>query len=333
LALRRTAAVPLLALAVTLAAPVPAAGAPPGADHPRTLHVASSARTTGDGSLSRPFPRIAQAVGAAEAGDTVLVGPGRYAELVTSARPGRPTAPIRIVGRPGAHLVGPGGIARGRLVSLLHDHVTVESLELSHANILVWVQGTRGVRVAGNRIHDAGGECVRLKDFAQHNEVAGNAIARCGRVRFDLARGSKNGEGVYIGTAPEQAGGWPDRSDGNLVHRNRIAPTAECVDVKEAASRNRVEHNRCAGSDDPDGAGFSSRGDRTTFRANISTRHAGAGIRLGGDRPTQGLHNAVVGNILADNAGYGLKVLRSPQGRIAANAFARNRRGRTNHRS
>jgi Right handed beta helix region len=263
----------------------------------------------------------------------VLVGPGRYAELVTSARPGRPTAPIRIVGRPGAHLVGPEGIARGRLVQLLHDHVTVESLELSHANILVWVQGTRGVRVAGNRIHDAGGECVRLKDFARHNEVAGNAIARCGRVRFDLARGSKNGEGVYIGTAPEQAGGWPDRSDANLVHRNRIAPTAECVDVKEGASRNRVEHNRCAGSDDPDGAGFSSRGDRTTFRANISTRHAGAGIRLGGDRPTQGLHNAVVGNILADNAGYGLKVLRSPQGRIAANAFARNRRGRTNHRS
>jgi hypothetical protein len=83
--------------------------------------------------------------------------------------------------------------------------------------------------------------------------------------------------------------------------------------VKEAASRNRVEHNRCAGSDDPDGAGFSSRGDRTTFRANISTRHAGAGIRLGGDRPTQGLRNSVVGNILADNAGYGLKVLRSPR--------------------
>jgi hypothetical protein len=100
LALRRTAAVPLLALAVTLATPAPATGAAPGGDHRRTLHVASSARAPGDGSLSRPFPRISQAVGAAEAGDTVLVGPGRYAELVTSARPGRPTAPIRILGGP-----------------------------------------------------------------------------------------------------------------------------------------------------------------------------------------------------------------------------------------
>ena len=113
------------------------------------------------------------------------------------------------------------------------------------------------------------------------------------------------------------------------MHHNRIAATAECVDVKEAARGNLVERNRCSGSDDPDGAGFSSRGDHTTFRDNVSTHHAGAGIRLGGDRRTQGVRNNVVGNTLSDNAGYGLKVLRRPQGQIAANTFARNRRGRT----
>ena len=90
--------------------------------------------------------------------------------------------------------------------------MTLQSLELSDANILVWVQGARGVRLLGNRLHDAGGECVRLKGHAQANEVASNVIARCGRVRFDLARGAKNGEAIYIGTAPEQSGGRPDRS-------------------------------------------------------------------------------------------------------------------------
>jgi hypothetical protein len=94
--------------------------------------------------------------------------------------------------------------------------------------------------------------------------------------------------------------------------------------------RNLVERNRCSGGGDPDGAEFSSRGDHTTFRSNISTRHAGAGIRLGRDGRTQGVRNNVVGNTLTDNAGYGLKVLRHPQGRIAGNTFARNRRGRTN---
>jgi hypothetical protein len=220
-----------MAAAVALGVPAPA-GDLAWSDHPRTLHVAADAAAPGDG---------------------VLVGPGRYAEEVRTVRPGRPAAPIRVLGRPGAHLVGPRGLARGRLVQVLHDHVTLQSLELSDANILVWVQGARGVRLLGNRLHDAGGECVRLKGHAQANEVASNVIARCGRVRFDLARGAKNGEAVYIGTAPEQSGGRPDRSNGNRVHHNRIAATAECVDVKEAALRNLVERNRCSGSDDPDG--------------------------------------------------------------------------------
>jgi hypothetical protein len=319
-------------LAAALAGPAPATSAP-ASDHPRTLYVSASASTPGDGSVASPYRLISQALASAVAGDTILVGPGTYAELVTTVRPGRPDAPIRIVGRHGAHLVGPRGAGRDRLVQVMHDDVTVESLELSDASKLLWVQGARGVRILGNRLHDAGGECVRLKDFAQHNEIADNLISRCGRVGFSLARHSKNGEGIYIGTAPEQATAGPDRSDGNWVHGNRIRPAAECVDVKEAARRNKVEHNRCTGSDDPDSAGFSSRGDFTTFRANISTHHAGAGIRLGGDMADQGLHNSVIGNILADNAGYGIKIMRFPQGRIAANIVRRNGKGPTNRKS
>jgi hypothetical protein len=305
----------VLAASVALAVPAPAPASPSGSDHPRTLHVARAAQAPGDGSSATPYPRITQALAVAMPGDTVLVG-----------------APIRVVGRPGAHLAGPHGRARGRLVQVLHDYVTVASLELSDANILVWVQGASHVRLLRSRLHDAGGEYVRLKGFAKANEVAGNVIARCGRARFNLATGTKNGEAVYIGTAPEQAGGRPDRSDGNRVHHNRIAATAECVDVKEASSGNLVERNRCSGGDDPDGAGLSSRGDHNSFRSNRSTGHAGAGIRLGGDRPGQGVRNDVVGNTLTDNTGYGLKVMRRPQGRITGNTFARNRRGRTNQR-
>jgi len=332
-AARAGAFLALAALAATLPGPAPAVGAATGGDRPRVLHVSGSAGAPGDGSAARPYRRISQALAVAVAGDTILVGRGRYAEPVTTVRPGRPDAPIRIVGWPGAHLVGTRGLRAGRLVQVLHDDVTVESLELSDASKLVWVQGARGVRILGNRIHDAGRECVRLKGSAKGNEIAGNLIGRCGRIGFSLARGEKNGEGVYIGTAPEQAGAGPDRSDGNWVHGNRITPAAECVDVKEEARGNRVEHNRCTGGDDPDGAGFSSRGDGTSFCANISTHHAGAGVRLGGDGPHQGLHNTVTGNILADNAGYGIKVMRAPQGRIAGNLARRNGKGPTNRRS
>jgi hypothetical protein len=201
----------VLAASVALAVPAPAPASPSGSDHPRTLHVARAAQAPGDGSSATPYPRITQALAVAMPGDTVLVGRGRYAEEVRTVRPGRPGAPIRVVGRPGAHLAGPHGRARGRLVQVLHDYVTVASLELSDANILVWVQGASHVRLLRSRLHDAGGEYVRLKGFAKANEVAGNVIARCGRARFNLATGTKNGEAVYIGTAPEQAGGRPLR--------------------------------------------------------------------------------------------------------------------------
>jgi hypothetical protein len=81
-----------LAAAVALGVPAPA-GDLTWSDHPRTLHVDADAAAPGDGSMARPYPRIALAVAAAVAGDTVLVGPGRYAEEVGKVRPGRPAAP------------------------------------------------------------------------------------------------------------------------------------------------------------------------------------------------------------------------------------------------
>ena len=59
-------------------------------------------------------------------------------------------------------------------------------------------------------------------------------------------------------------------------------------------------------------------------------RVASGRVRLGGDGRTQGVGDNVLANTLTGNAGYGLKVMRRPQGRIAGTTFARNRRGRTN---
>ena len=44
-------------------------------------------------------------------GDTVLVGPGRYAEEVRTVRPGRPGAPVRILGGQGPTWSGPAACA------------------------------------------------------------------------------------------------------------------------------------------------------------------------------------------------------------------------------
>lgn len=313
--------------ASTTVAPSPAVS-PSGAG--REWHVAAGAAEGGDGSAQRPLSTIAAGLAAARPGDTVRVGAGTYRTPVTTTKAGRPDAPIRIVGS-GARLEGEG---EGRLVQILHSHVTLEGFDLSNADKLVWVQEATGVRILGNVLHDAGGECVRLKYFAAGNEVAGNHIAACGLRNFDLGADRKNGEGIYIGTAPEQLDRnptrRPDASSLNRVHDNVISTPAECVDVKEAATGNVIERNLCTDGADPDGAGLSSRGRATVFAGNVSTGHAGAGIRLGGDNSNDGTLSVVRGNRLSGNRGYGLKVQRLPQGLICGNDAGGNQHGGTN---
>ena len=59
------------------------------------------------------------------------------------------------------------------------------------------------------------------------------------------------------------------------------------------------------------------------FRYNLSHDNKGAGIRLGGDTPADGLNNEVIGNTLLDNEGAGIKVMRLPQGTICGNRIER----------
>jgi hypothetical protein len=306
--------------------------APPGVllGNGRQWRVSAAAAPGGDGSAERPFRTIAEGLALAQAGDSVIVGPGTYRGRVATIRGGRPDAPLHLVGD-GARLEGDGD---GRLLQVLHSYVTLQGFHLSGADHLLWVQGAQGVRILQNHLAGAGGECMRLKYLSSGNEVAWNVIEDCGRRGFNLATGKKNGEGIYIGTAPEQLDRnpttVPDASNDNWVHDNVISPRAECVDVKEAATGNRIEGNTCRGSQDPDGGGFSSRGRATVFSENISVDGAGAGIRLGGDTEADGVLSVVRRNRLTGNKGYGVKVQRQPQALICGNDTAGNGQGPSN---
>lgn len=293
----------------------------------RTWWVSAGADDGGDGSPSRPFVAIGSALASAGPGDRVVVGAGTYGPFATT-RSGRPDAPIHVVGE-GARIEGRGV---GRVVEILHSYVTIENFDISQGDVLVRIVGVSGTRLIGNRLHDAGSECVRLRNGASDNELVGNQIERCGLRDFDLDADRKNGEGVYVGVAPEQLEeqAVADQSNRNWIHDNRFHVVAECVDIKEGARQNRVEDNHCTGGEDPEGAGFSSRGDETIFRGNVSTDQAGAGIRLGGDEDDQGLRNEVIGNELTDTRGYAVKVERFPQGLICGNEVGGNDAGLTN---
>lgn len=313
----------------------------------RSLHVADNAKPGGNGSAGTPFGGIQAALDAAQPGDTIRVAPGTYQGQLRTVRAGTEQKPIWLLGDrarivpPANGFPPPAAEANedddaGRLVTIGHDHIVLNGFDIGGGNKTLWIFKANYVRILHNSIHDSQGECVRVKYFSSHNEIAYNHVQRCGLSNFTPTAKVKNGEAVYVGTAPEQRGqknptSEPDQSNYNHVHDNDITPRAECVDVKEGARGNVIQRNTCQRGEDPNGAGFSSRGVGTSFIDNISRDHAGAGIRLGGDQPSDGIRSVVRGNRLISNRGVGLKVqTNEPQTAICDNVIENNAGGPSN---
>lgn len=314
-----------------------------------TYFVSPQGNDTNSGIVAAaPLASIQRALDLARPGDTVSLAAGAYQQDVRSTRDGREGASITVKGPPTAVLKGAGG---ARIFEINHDFWTLDgftidglhgdpNVKTSYRDKLLYVQGTQasdgvnGLKLLNMHFQNAGGECVRLRYFAQRNEVAHSTFVGCGVYDFRFADGGKNGEALYIGTAPEQRANGKnpdtavDQSNNNWVHHNTFDTRGnECVDIKEGSSANIVEYNSCTGQQDPESGGLDARGGGNTFRYNESFGNKGAGIRLGGDTVNDGLDNEVYGNKLHDNASGGIKLVRPRQRLICGNIIQNNKGG------
>lgn len=295
-----------------------------------------------------PLGTIQRAIELAQPGDAVVLAPGEYRQDIITVRSGDKGAPITVKGPREAIIKGNG---EDRVVEINHDYITlygftVDGLrgspeeEKGYRDKLVYVlgkepqDGVNGLRLLRMSIKNAGGECVRLRYFAHDNEIAFNDITNCGVHDFVFAAGGKNGEGIYVGTAPEQLkdGKNPttdrDESNGNWIHDNNFDTQGnECVDVKEGSSGNVIEKNKCTGQKDSESGGMGSRGSGNIFRDNEIFGNLGAGIRIGGDKKTDGVDNSICNNSIRDNRQGGIDFHIFPQGRICGNDFQNNDKG------
>jgi len=295
-------------------------------------------------SAESPLLTVQVALAKAEAGDAIRILPGEYLQDFSTVRSGEPGQPIRLIGVRGedgriAVIRGAGG---GHIVDIQHSHIWLEDLIINgligkasdfdgYRSKLVYVkggggtaQGLSGVRLLRLTLRNAGTECVRFKFSVSKSEVGESLLENCGVWDFRFDRGMKNGEAIYVGTAPEQLpDDYPDPHDlsnENWIHDNWFRTNgAECVDIKEGSSRNLIEKNDCSGQRDPDSGGISIRGHHNFVRENIGHDNVGAGIRLGGDLPTDGIQNEVVGNQIHDNRFAALKIMSHPQAKVCGN--------------
>lgn len=282
--------------------------------------------------IVRPGQSIQAALANAQPGASILVKPGVYTEKLTTFHSGTAKALITLWGEPGAVLAGSGD---GRLLEVKHDYYRVGGFEFKDADILLWMQEADHNTITKNFFHHAQGECIRAKYHSSHNVFSNNRVENCGREDFAGDGDGKNGEGIYLGTAPEQLEKNPtrevDKTNHNVIRHNVFKTNGnECVDIKEGSSSNVVEFNDCTGQKEPESAGFDSRGNGNVFRYNKSYGNVGAGIRFGGDEKSDGTQNVAYGNQLLNNKGHAIKVMRLPQGKICGNTAVGNTLGFTN---
>ncbi len=315
-------------------------------------------KDTNDGrSPNTPFKTIQKGFDVAQPGETIHLADGMYWQDVVTRRNGLPLAPITITGSLNAIIEGAGG---GRVFQVFHDYIILDGFTFdgffgtdtndpaSYRNKLLYITfdpndplGIQtGIKVLHVTFRNAGGECLRIRSFAQYNELAYNYFTRCGAFDFDdngnfRDPGHKNGEAVYMGTSSNQWDdtsknpcGCPDQTSYNSVHDNTFVSRGnECVDIKEGAVGNIVEYNDCSQQRDPESGGFDARGDENIFRDNVVYDNLGVGVRLGGhvvNGVQYGVNNNVYFNTIRDNANGGIKFQAIPQLFICGNTMSNN---------
>ncbi|MDD5084028.1 MAG: right-handed parallel beta-helix repeat-containing protein [Candidatus Moranbacteria bacterium] len=314
-----------------------------------TYFVSPSGDDGRDGlSQASAFSTIQKGIETMLPGDGLILADGTYFQDFMSVRDGTKERPIIIKGSEKAVVHGSG--ERDKIAEIHHSYIVLNgfsidgrggdgSKEKQYRDKLIYAEGFEadhgitGLRILDMHLMNAGGECVRIKHFAKQNEIAYNTITRCGAYDFLFDAGGKNGEGIYIGTAPEQVQKGKDgsrsvdASDDNWIHDNTIDTQGnECVDIKEGSSGNLVENNSCTGQKDKESGGLDSRGNGNTFRKNEVFGSAGAGIRLGGDGEGDGMDNSVIENYLHHNRNGGIKIQSHPQRQICGNIITDNKK-------
>lgn len=308
----------------------------------REYYISSSGNDAGNGQENTPFKTIQHALNLAKAGDTIVLADGLYEENLRTIKHGNVKAPITVRGSSKAILKATK--SHSRIFEINHSYIHLDGFTIdgqitepavnmdSYADKLIYIigvnahQSTTGIVIENMTLKNAGGECLRIRFFAQKNEIAYNNLSHCGIYDFVFSNGGKNGEGIYIGTAPEQQDngknptGDPDESNNNYIHHNIIATYGnECVDIKENASYNIVESNTCSNQQDLESGGIDVRGNDNTIANNVISNVVGAGIRLGGDGTKDGINNQVINNQI-DNVGQAvIKIMRFPQKSICNN--------------
>lgn len=311
------------------------------------FYVSPSGDDKHDGKTAKTaFKTIQHALDLAKPGTTIDLAAGIYRETLTTKVNGSEAAPIVVRGSDNAKskderyktiLYG-----TGRILNVNHSFYRFEGFAIDGQEALVGksyptdpskvmafkdenrpiikdskliyigsddaTRSLTGVKITNMYLRGAGGECIRIRNAAHHNEISDSVIEYCGMFAKDRGADSfryHNGEAIYIGTSPKsttQPMFANDTSNNNIAKRNIINTYgSECFNVKENANRNVFADNECRYNLEPaefSGSNVELRGDNNVVEGNLITESFGVNVKLKSDAAEYDKG----GNIIRNNA-------------------------------
>jgi uncharacterized protein YjdB len=271
--------------------------------------------------------QLASALANAQPGDKILLADGTYARSSqwNITRSGTASDPIRVCGSRRAVLTGSSPSTWAPLALSGARYWIFSGFTITNTKI-----GINTAQASDNvfdslAIYNIGQEAIHLRTHSKRNAVQRNQIYNTGRAT------PAYGDGVYIGTAPNQwgtyTGGQPDRSDSNRVIDNVFGPgvAAENVDIKSGTTGGIVSGNAFSGVGYVSGSAsappvwVSVKGNNYSITNNSGYDSAldGFEVKVLGEAPGWGNHNVFASNtanVLA--SGYGFRIGSGTSGNV-----------------
>jgi parallel beta helix pectate lyase-like protein len=239
-----------------------------------------------------PWCSLGRAVGAARAGDTVWVMPGRYLGTIRPSAVGSASAPIRFLARSGGVTIDAAGAAVAlKLVGV--DHLVFEGFAVTGAaGQGLFVDNSSGVTLTRLAVTGNGAQGIQVRASAL--TVSDSTIARNGLAGISELAGSAGN--VYRDNTITENGkdGTPYNGDG--IQLNGVAATVSGNTITGNGDPGVYEHGIYAGP----------RSSDYLIESNMLSRNAASDIKSAGSGGTvryNRLEDSRLGLVLSDNAG------------------------------
>lgn len=160
-----------------------------------------------------------------EPGDTCYLNKGDYEHDGLTRKHGTEDNPITITGHSEACIKGSN--TQDRVLQIAHDYYVIDGIcfdgkhDDDYVATAIYVLGAdrkskldkngydvyssvTGTKLLNLEIKNFASECIHFRYFVTWSEVSGCTVQNCGIDAFEKGKGSKVGEGLYLGCALDQ---------------------------------------------------------------------------------------------------------------------------------